>query len=437
MSPVSRRPSLPVVLGAFAAINCALFLLFIEKTTIHGAVGDALDWIYFYGARPPSCDLFCYLWTPHNEHRLAFTRILVALDLRWFDRIGPSFVVFGLLLVCAMAAMLGREIANSALPLSWRRAALSISILLVAPANIAVLVSWANICGELHTCAFALFSLTLLDDGGKRDRFASYRRLAAIVAACLTAFGVSAGLLIWPVLIWSAWRSRLPWPWTIGMIVAGVLFVGAYSWHLPAQTAPGVFTLSGIAESFDYMIRVLGLPWSRLPLLLWPGRLIGFGMLCIGVFALLRDGLSARPISRLQRIGLGLMLFSLLVAASAPVARLNLDTGVEVPIRYGMFVVPLQAGLLLWSLEYLYEYRAVLQRMVAPWMIVAACVIWLVQQVAVGEYAAATVNIYNNAWARFVAGEWTPDMLDYIYPNREIAEARLAYLREIHFHLGD
>lgn len=66
MSSVSRLHSLPIVLGALAAANCALFLFFIDKTIVHGAVGDALDWINFHGARPPSCDFFCYLWTPHT-----------------------------------------------------------------------------------------------------------------------------------------------------------------------------------------------------------------------------------------------------------------------------------------------------------------------------------------------------------------------------------
>ena len=273
--------------------------------------------------------------------------------------------------------------------------------------------------------------------GGAQGRFANYRRIGAIPAACCAAFGVSAGLLIWPVLIWSAWRSRLHWPWIAGVGSAGVLFIAAYTWHLPAHIVPGILTLPGLVESLDYMIRFLGLPWSRLPLLLWPGRLIGFGMLCLGSFAILRASFSGGPMTHQQRIGLGLILFSLLIAASAPLARLNLDTGVEVPIRYGMFVVPLHAGLLLWSLEYVYKYRGDLRRIFAPWTIVAVCVVWLAQQVAVGEYAVATVNRINDAWSRFVAGEWTPDMLDYVYPNKDIAEAHLAYLRKINFDLND
>ena len=433
---VARFHFLPIMLGTFAAANCGLFLFFVDKTILHGPVMDAFDWIHAYGVRPPGCGFFCYLWQPHNEHRVVFSRALVALDLRWFDRIGPSFIMFGLLLVFAMAAAIGREIMNSGLPHSWKYAAFAVAILLLTPVNTVIMVSEPTSSPYLQTCAFALFSLVLLDGSDEQGRFSNYRRIAAILAACCTAFGTSAGLVIWPVLIWSAWRGRLRWPWIAGIGLAGVVFIGAYTWHLPGHAVQGVLTLPGVVESFDYIIRFLGLPWgARLPLLLWPGRFIGFCMLCLGTIALLRASFSGRPITRLQRVGLGLILFSLLIAASAPLARLNLNQGVEVPIRYGMFVVPLHSGLLLWSLEYLYEYRRVVERIFTPWMIVAACAIWLTQQVAVGEYATAAVNQYNDAWSRFVAGEWTPDMQDHVYPLRDSAEAYLAYLRKINYHL--
>jgi hypothetical protein len=437
MSSVYRPQFFPTVLGAFAAANCAIFLYFVDKTLIHGPIMDTLDWIQFYTDQSRAGDIFSYFWQPHNEHRVVLARILVALDLKWFDRIGPSFVLSGLLLVIAMAVTICREIVNSPLPTSWKRAAVSISVLLVTPANIVVLVTGPNICGELQTCTFAVFSLVLLDGSGKRGRLANFRRLAAVLAACVTAFGVSAGLLIWPPMIWSAWRSRLPWAWVAGIAGAGVLFIAAYTWHLPAHIVPDVFTLPGIISSFDYMIRFLGLPWARLPVLVWPGRLIGFAFLCLGLFAVLRDGLSGRPNTRLQRVGLGLVLFSLLVAASAPLARLNLAEGVEVPIRYAAFVVPLHCGLLLWSLELVHDYWRPKQPALVKWGIVIACGFWLAQQIVIGDDAIAVVNRINAAWSRFVAGEWTPDMVSYIYPKRDIAEARLATLREIHFNLGN
>ena len=431
-SSIYRLRFFQIMLAALVAANCALFLFLVDKTLIHGPVMDMLDFIKFYGDRRSEGDLFGYLWDPENEHRVVLLKLLMAVDLPSFGRIGPSFIMSGLLLVFAMAATIGWEIMHSVLPEVWKRAALAISILLVTPANIVVMVSGPNNCVYLQTCAFALFSLVLLDGNRAQARFSIYRGIAAVLAACVAAFGVSAGLLIWPVLIWSAWRSGLRKSWIVAIGCAGALFVAAYIWHLPGHIARHAFTLTGIVSSFDYTIRFLGLPWSRMPILLWPGRLIGFGALCLGLFAVARDTFSSRRNTRLQRIGLGLILFSLLVAGTAPIARLDLTEDVEVPVRYGMFVVLLHVGLMLWSLEFLHKYFYPALRAFAPWAILAACAIWLAQQVVVGGYAIATVNQINDAWSRYVAGEWSPDMLKYIYPNREVAEARRAYLREMH-----
>jgi hypothetical protein len=38
---------------------------------------------------------------------------------------------------------------------------------------------------------------------------------------------------------------------------------------------------------------------------------------------------------------------------------------------------------------------------------------------------------YKEAWSRFVAGDWTPDMLHYVYPDRNRAIEGLAYLRKM------
>jgi hypothetical protein len=54
---------------------------------------------------------------------------------------------------------------------------------------------------------------------------------------------------------------------------------------------------------------------------------------------------------------------------------------------------------------------------------------WVGQQVVIGHFAVKEANHYNDAWSRFVAGDWTPDMIHYVYPDREHAQAALSYLR--------
>ena len=56
---------------------------------------------------------------------------------------------------------------------------------------------------------------------------------------------------------------------------------------------------------------------------------------------------------------------------------------------------------------------------------------WFCQQAITGQYAIAEANRYNDAWSRFVDGEWTPDMLHYIYPDQQGAQAGLMNLRKM------
>jgi hypothetical protein len=57
--------------ATIAAVYCALFFYFVERASIRVPVYDLLDWLQFYGDRSQANDWFGYLWTPHNEHRIA------------------------------------------------------------------------------------------------------------------------------------------------------------------------------------------------------------------------------------------------------------------------------------------------------------------------------------------------------------------------------
>jgi hypothetical protein len=425
-----------IIFAAFAAANCALFLYFMEKASIRVPVYDYLDWLQLYGGHAQGGDWLGYLWTPHNEHRIALSRALLALDVKWLGGGGTAFVISGLLLLLAMMAMISREIMNSDLLTTWKFAAISISILLLTPVYTVDDLGMPAMSPYLQTSAFALFALALLDGAAEQDRLSPYRMAAAIMAACLAAFGVSVGLVIWPVLLWSAWRGGLRWPWIVGIACVGGLFTAIYLRNLPLQSVSTSIDSTRLVHGFDYAIQFLGLPWSHLHALLWPARLIGFFILCIGSFALISETLAPRPSNRLPRLGVGLILFSFLVAGSAVLARLDTITDHEMPIRYGMFVVLAQLGLLLWSLGFLQRFWLLVRWPSLQWVIVGLSVVWLCQQVVAGQYAVAEANRYNDAWSRFLAGEWTPDMLHYVYPDREHAELGLANLRKMGIYRG-
>jgi hypothetical protein len=437
MKSLDRDRASVIALATIAAVYCALFLYFVERASIRVPVYDLLDWLQFYGDRLQANDWFGYLWTPHNEHRIAWSRILLAIDVRWFGGGGTAFVLFGLLLLLAMAAAVSREILRSDISMPWKAAAIPLALLLLTPADTVVMIGMPAMSVFLHTSAFALFSLVLLDGADEQGPHSNHRRAAAIVAACLAAFGVSGGLLIWPVLMWSAWRGGLGGIWIACIACFGGLFIALYLSGLPSPPVSASFDIGRLVRSLDYAIRFLGLPWSHMSQLVWPARFVGTGILCVGGFLVINESLSTRPATRLKRIGLALVLFAMLLAAAAALARVDIAPDREMPIRYGMFVVLAHMGLLLCSLGFLEPLWHGAYRRSIQWLTLAISIALLGQQLVIGAFAIREADRYKEAWSRFVAGDWTPDMLQYVYPDRDRALAGLAYLRKIQISHGE
>lgn len=128
--------------------------------------------------------------------------------------------------------------------------------------------------------------------------------------------------------------------------------------------------------------------------------------------------------TRLERLGLGLVLFVFLLAAAAAFARSEFGEGRETSIRYSMLVVLINIGLLLCPLGYLKQvWRGAYQRSL-QWLAISLCIVLLGQQIVIGRFAIREADQYKESWSRFLAGDWTPEMLHYVdYWDRD--EARL------------
>lgn len=419
----------PVVLMGLAAINSLLFFYVADRASIRVPVYDLMDWLQFYGGHMHGHDWLAYLWTPHNEHRIVLLRALLALDVEWLGGKGNAFVVSGLLLLIVMIIALSREIITSEMSLELKLSAIPLSILMLMPAHEAVTLGMPGMSLYLQTGAFAMLALAMLDGTADGHHPWLFRGLS-VAAACISAFGVSPGLLIWPAMLWSAWRGNSSFRWIAALACLGGLFVAAYLHDLPLQSVANSFYSIQPVRRFDYFIRFLGLPWSHLHALVWPARGVGLAVLALGGFALVSESLASRPSSRIRRFGLALVLFCFLVAASAALARVDLAEDREMPIRYGMFVVLAHLGLLLWAADILQRWW---HRPPQPvyWLLVGLSIVWLGQQAVAGKYAIAEAGRYKDAWSRFVAGEWTPDMLHYVYPDQQGARTGLMNLRRM------
>jgi hypothetical protein len=133
-----------------------------------------------------------------------------------------------------------------------------------------------------------------------------------------------------------------------------------------------------------------------------------------------------------ERIGLALVLFVFLLAAAAAFARSDWGEERETPIRYSMLIVLMHVGLLMCSLGYLQKVWREPYRRSLQWLAIAISLVFLGQQIVVGRFAVREADQYKDSWSRFVAGDWTPEMLHYVYWDRDQARAGLAYLRTMH-----
>jgi hypothetical protein len=83
----------------------------------------------------------------------------------------------------------------------------------------------------------------------------------------------------------------------------------------------------------------------------------------------------------------------------------------------------------MWSVNFLERLWRGAQRSSFQWLMLGISLAWVGQQVVIGRFAVEEANRYNDAWSRFVGGNWTPDMTRYVYPDRERAQAELRYAR--------
>jgi hypothetical protein len=431
----NRDRILVTALAIIASVYCGLYFYFAVRALIWVPVMDTIDWLLSYGNHLQTGNWWSYLWHPHNEHRLVWSRILIAIDVRLFGLPGPVFALFGVLLIVGMVATICWEIQKSNYPIYVKTTVTLIAIMLLLPTDTVIDIDYPIYCCYLHTAAFAVFSLVLLDGAAEQGPHSNYRRAAAIGAACFAAFGVSAGLLIWPVLMWSAWKGGLGPRWIAAIACVGGLFSALYLWgdHSPYLHSP--LSIDHLVRDVDYGIRFLGLPWSHAPQLVWPARLIGGSILCLGAFLLIKNTLSDQLTPRLERLGLALMLFTLLLAVAAAIARSDFEESRETPIRYGEFLVLGHVGLLLCALGFLQRSWCGAYRRSFQWLALGISIALLGQQIVVGRLAVQEAERYKESWSRFMAGDWTPEMVHYVYWKGDEAQAALAHLRAMHYPL--
>ncbi|MBS0639768.1 MAG: hypothetical protein JSS43_07845 [Proteobacteria bacterium] len=422
------------LLLAMAVTQGALFVLVLRATLIRAPFEDMLQWLDAWRQARLSGDWAGYAFGFFQEHRLVWAKLLTALDASWFQASGWPFIATGTLALGGVALLLTREV-RCGLPSTGPVAALAwlCPMLVLTAANAVDCSVPVNTVYPL-TLLFVVAACVTVTGPAETGPLTAGRGIAALLLAACAGLGNAVGLLAWPVLLWSAWRSRAGWRW-LALIAAVTAVYGALYLHGLALSAGGVAAPATVAaratKLVAYLLAYLGLPLSRVPALRLAGEALGAVLLAASLFAVLRFGVLRPAITRLERIAVGLILFSLGSAALAALGRSQFAAEVELPVRYTVLVTPLHVGLLALALRWVAGHPAAERRGGLVLACGVALGLLLLAQQAVGMRSAIVVaDAMRSKLDRFYAGQHDPDVERLVFQaGLPKAEAIVAALR--------
>jgi hypothetical protein len=408
-----------LALGAYVLVSAYIAW----RCVILQPYSDMFDWLARYFRFQANGDWAAYLLPAHNTHRLVWTFGVLALDATIFGAKGYLFVAVGLTCLAVAAALLGRE-AWRAVDGPMKLAAATLAVMLALMAGNLLDASIAINTTYVHGLAFAVAAIVLAEPRrGPVDL--DLPRIGALVCIVASAFGNATGLALWPVLLFSAWRSGASLRWFAVLGIAGAGFVAWYfhGAQVPAG-APSEPPVQRLIQSLELFLNYLGLPWTRAaPKLGW---LVGLSFLTLSLAAItLKGGAGA---SRAERVATRLILFTLATAAMAAMGRTSATAPWDVPLRYGVFLIPMHVGLLMLALPYLARLRIRRPRSIDAAML-AGATLMIGHQLGLGLFAARTADVNRTLIADFRAGIRTAPMLGTVYPEFGRATVISAELR--------
>ena len=336
MLPACRDILSIVVVLAIVAVYVALFAYYLQATMIRQPYWDMLSIVSRYLQYQRDGNLWTYLWEPHVQHRNVWMRLLTAFDANVFSGVAYPFVVVAAACQVLTAWLLWRTARRHVAGASgaWM-GYLALMLVLTSVAAVDCAIPMNGIYPQ--TVMFTVMALVLFgsDEHAGASRHIQWSRVLAVLAAIAAAFGNAAALSVWPILLWLAWRSQAGRVWTAGIVIVGAVFGAAYLYRLPgvalgAASSAAAPDSSSLLRMADYLITYLGLPWTRAGALALTGKGIGALLLVASVASCLWWGVVRPAESRLDRLAVLLVAFSLATAVLAALGRSGVDAAPSV-----------------------------------------------------------------------------------------------------------
>ncbi len=423
------------LLSIIAVLQFALFLGYFPLAIIVTPYGDVLDWLNgFYNV--PDQSLWQYLWTPHNGHRLVFSKLLTISDARLFGGLSYPIAAVGLLLLLIAAATtlagLHRNVENAAL----RRWAIAVAALLLFPTSSYASFAYPVNSQHLIVSFFVFMACVLLArSGGVVDRRKLERNIyfsLALLAALCASLAALNGLLVWPLLLWLAWALRLGGFYGLAIAATGTLVGIGFSYHYPlaSETHAVAGGLGDLVHIAKYLLEYHGMPWVEVGPLYWPAMGAGLAIFVLSLFFGLQGIWAARTQQPLTLVALAMLIFSLGTAAMIAIGRHQLDL---LPAhRYAIFLLITWVALLVLSLPHFERWMRSARGATLVWSATLLLALgYLGQQVAVGQFAAQRATLFAHYEQEILAGGRAPQATHALYlPSVEVLEERYKMLEK-------
>ena len=445
----ARHSSLIVTVSVIAVLHLGLFFWYLSATIIQQPFADMYSLVQHYLSYRAEGGWWDYLWAPHNEHRPVFLRLLTAFDIEMFSGVSYPFVVTATVAHMGTAWLLWRECRTGvAGSLGWVLGCVVLMLVLTTVAAVVIAIPIMN--NLIHGLALTVLAIVVFDRaedaGALAGQVVYWRRAMALLIACSVPFADAVGWAIWPILFWIAWRAGAARRWLLTIVGIGLALLIVYLRGLPL-TLPvasdaveqGITLADELVRRASYLFTYMGLPWTRAPAFLVPGRLLGALLFVTAAGAVFWRGFWLAPSGRLERIAIALTMFSLATAVLATLGRAHEPeiNGVLVPIRYSVLLMPLHVGLLWMASPFL--NRLWIDRAWSSAVslgLVGVCALLLLQQVVAGQAAVSNVQRIRATIERFLAGQADADMATVIGEDLEKARRELDAMRRARVYVG-
>jgi hypothetical protein len=420
---------------AAAITQFVLFAVFLDRTMILRPFSDMITYIDDYLHFRQHDDVLGYLWAPHTQHHQPIIRVLTALDVNAFRASGVPFVVAATIATIVAALLIyvefrrDQQLTGPMRTLDWLGPMLLLTTTTAVDCSIPI-----NSIYPL-SLVFLVATLVLFESGAEGARYTGVKRTAALVTAVLASFSNAGGLVIWPAILWLAWRGGASKRWLIGIGALGFGYGLFYVLTLSSTDIGGpsrVFNFEHLLKMADYLLAYLGLPLSRAPGLGFMARALGAVLLAAAIIAILCDAILLRLATRLHRVGVGLIIVALGTAFLVTLGRVDIEQEVKLPVRYAIFVAPLHIGLLALVLPFLARLATTPRRQIILLGAGTALAgILLLLQIFSGRSAMIVSSSIANTIARFEETGVVDPGWERLFPNVGQADRVLMELRNL------